>query len=165
MEQELQLYEIAISMLILAVFSVIDYDTKKVPNIAIFSFMGIGAVFLIVRECLVFQPVSLVLRLTLFVLLFLFGMTGLIGLGDIKLLMTLSLLNNPLRILSAVFIACILVIVYSVVKSPRQTINRLQSFLQLFYLTKSAQKSATNRTRIAFIPFIAIGYVVACFIV
>lgn len=162
MEQEFQLYELALSLLILAIFSVVDQSTKRVPNAAVFSFMALSVVCLIIRECLIFQPSLLIPRIVLFILLFFFGMTGLIGLGDIKLLMTLSLLNDPIRILLAVFIACVLVVIYAVVKSPRQTINRLQSFLQLFYLTKSAKKSTTNRMRIAFIPYIAIGYVIAC---
>ena len=160
METKIRLFEIAISLVILAVFSIIDFQTKRVPNIIIFPVMGMTAIFLIFREVLSFQPFSLVMRLVLLGLLFIFGMTGIIGIGDIKLLMTLALLNDPLYILFTTFLACVGVLLTTILKAPKQTMKNLRSFVQMICITRSADASVTNKIEIPFVPYIMAGYLI-----
>ena len=149
--------EFALSALLLIVASIFDIKTGKIPNwlVVLFAAIAIGSFIL---SLILLADYTIFYRLILVIAVFLFGALRLIGLGDIKLIMVLALLNHPVTILLAVALACACVVCYALLKNPSQT--RLQILSSLEILRTRSTKNATKNFRVPFAPALAIGYCV-----
>lgn|GEM_PF-702626 len=152
--------EPALSVILLIAASVADVRTKTIPNKITFPAMAIGLACILISAITLHYYIALVLRLVLFVLVFLFGMTGLIGLGDIKLIMALSLLNYPIIVLITVIAACVLLILIEVLLKPRETNRKITTGIVMVMTKRITKITKDNKETVAFAPFLFFGYLI-----
>lgn len=148
-----------LSLLLLAPATYWDIKEKRVPNFIVFPGMAVGLSLLVLKCIYDGSILSGIENLGLFVLLFLFGMTGLLGLGDIKLLMALSLVNDPVTLLLSIALACLLIVFVQIVKQGRKIIAKLWAGFGMI-LTKKLTPVARNADTVPFVPYFLITFLV-----
>ena len=154
------MYEFIISLILLLLASIIDVKTKKIPNMLTFPAILLGIIWIFYTSISTHIFTEMIFRLVLFVLIFFFGMTGLIGLGDIKLFMALSLLNSPFVLLSSIAIAGFLLVIVKLVQNPNETKQKMFSGIMMVR-TKHIQKiDKDNNNTVAFAPYITTSYLI-----
>ena len=142
--------------------TITDCKYKKIPNLITFPFMLIGVGILIFYKTNNFESVQIFPRIMLFIMIFILGATNLIGKGDIKLLMGVSLINSPIAICLSLATACLFFIIYIFIKNPKEANEKI--FVGLIEI-KSNQKTTTNITMnknkaIPFVPYLLAGYLI-----
>ena len=158
----MNLFEVSgliLSLLLLGPATYWDIREKRVPNFIVFPGIvaGLG---LLVLKCIYYGSLRVgISNLVLFVLLFLFGMTGLLGLGDIKLLMALALVNEPITLLIGIALACILIVVIQVIKEGKRILPKIWAGFGMI-LTKKLVSVAKNGDAIPFVPYFLIAFLV-----
>lgn len=151
--------DLVLSLLLLAPATYWDIKEKRVPNFIAFPGMVAGLGMLVLK-CIYYGSLRIgISNLVLFVLLFLFGMTGLLGLGDIKLLMALALVNDPITLLIGIALACILIVVIQVIKKGNQILPKIWGGFGMI-LTKKLVPVAKNDDAIPFVPYFLITFLV-----
>ena len=148
------------AIILLTVLSVYDIRTKRIPNRIVFTGMGIAFILFVINSIFRFDDGLHWIRLCLFVSIFFFGMTNLIGLGDIKLLMALSLITHPVSLCFAVALACLFMVVYAIIRNPRKTILKIQFSMLNVYRNSIPSVTRENEETIPFVPFLLAGYIV-----
>jgi prepilin peptidase CpaA len=148
----------AITLLI--ILCVFDIKTKKIPNKIVFAGIGVSIILFVVSGICHFNNSNYWERLLLFVGIFFFGMTNWIGLGDIKLLMALSLITHPIYLCATVAIAAIFMMLYAIIKNPINTFTKIQFSLLNVYYRRIPSISKDNAETIPFVPFLLVGYIV-----
>jgi Flp pilus assembly protein protease CpaA len=139
-------------MMILA--SITDARSMRIPNIITFSGMTLGCVYIAMLA-----PDVWLLRGTAALTLFLAGSLGVMGLGDIKLLMAVSLLMGPWCAGFCLGAGCLLLVAFEFAKRPGETSaaiadgTRALLRLDLFMGTENGKKKA-------FAPYMAAGYAI-----
>lgn len=156
---------LACSLILLATSCIVDIKTQRIPNWLVLS--GLVAAIGITLYCCICYGIWLtaLIRVVLFVCIFLFGMTRLIGMGDIKLLMVLSLLNEPVLLLLSVALACAILVVFQLIAKGKTAKDKVYMGM-IMVLTKrkmNIEKTADNT--IPFAPYLLMGYVIVQLIV
>lgn len=149
--------EIVICAALLLICTITDLKDRKIYNSVVFPVMLVG--FLWVIAVSIAASYANLGRLLVFVGVFMFGATGLIGLGDIKLCMALSLLTPPIILLIVILAAEILLLTTQFLWAPAKTLEKVQVGLYAFRtrgLSKLKKNVATEG--IPFAPFLAISY-------
>lgn len=142
-----------VGLLFLAVAAVWDARTRTIPNRLTFPFIIIGLVF----TCLT-APEDLLIKAVFLAALFLFGMSGLIGLGDIKLVMGLGVLDRPEIALCSVAIASLLLLAGHFIRRPSGPPLRLRNgFIYLLLKTPAPQRTRDNS--VPFAPYLLAAYI------
>lgn len=149
--------EATFSVLVLIMASIFDIKTRKIPNWYILC-SAILALIISSFHLILFSNYRVLLRLVFVVFVFLFGSLRLIGLGDIKLIMVLAILNHPITILLSIALACICILCYAALKKPSET--RLQVSSGLEILRTRNTKNALKNFCVPFAPALTIGYCV-----
>lgn len=150
---------IASSILFIACV-IFDLYKKKIPNQLIFPAMLIAFGWCVYLCTLNFWSGGL--RFILFLAIFAFGASGLIGLGDIKLFMTLALLNPPTHILLSIAVAAILLVIVQLIKDPKKTWEKVKFSLFCLQTNTTAAmpkpEESKEKEQIPFVPYMALAY-------
>jgi len=139
-----------LTLIFFLMFAVItDMNKQIIPNYITFSLMFIGVVY-----TSIFARSELIPNLIALIVMFFIGMLGLIGLGDIKLLMGINCLCGWRIMLIGLFFACLLCILYTLVTKPSEVIDATKSLIQA---TKTRNKMLITGEKKPFAPYIAFG--------
>lgn len=152
------LFLILALMPILTIASIWDWSTKKIPNALIFFgfissviyklyFYGFKALFL-----------SLLISLLIFATFILFW--GVIGAGDIKLLMVISIFVGYFRTIEIFLFAMAILIILLTLKNPRIWKSASEKILyRIFYKIPMKPEKKINGIPLA--PFLLLGAMVS----
>lgn len=111
---------------LLASSAATDFVCRRIPNYITIPFFIVG----LILTGLV-APLDYIVKITAALAVFLFGMTGLLGLGDIKLIMALCVIWNPIYVMCAILVVSMLIVVVDYVKKPSLARPSLMVFLSL----------------------------------
>ena len=135
-----------ILLIALIIATICDVKKKLIPNLLTFPLILISLIF---SFC--YRTSDLVVDLIAVVALFLVGTLNIMGFGDIKLLMGITLLCGWKIAIRGIIIALILLLLYDIIKRLLKGENPLLTLVRLV-------KSATgDNTKYAFAPFLSIG--------
>ena len=137
-----------LTLLILATFT--DIQTKKIPNIIFCVGMITGIAFDFVYPR---SHVEIILAYIGAFIVFLFGSLRLMGMGDIKIWIVLTVYEGLLKSAAIICIATVLFIIFHIIKNPRNFSTVLLGFSQAI-TNKKIQ--ASGKQGYAFIPFVTV---------
>lgn len=141
-------FHLALLLLILMAAAYTDIRSHKIPNKLILVGMIIG---------LTYEPSfhGLIGKTAVLLVLFFFGMTGLMGAGDIKLLMVISLFVDVTRFLMILAVAFMLLIIYGLVRYPE---SRMEFRLMIKGLFLRICPDTKKGRAIPLAPFLLASY-------
>lgn len=138
----------AVTCLAAAVF---DIKTNKIPNKLTFPMIIVGLVL-----SLIFAPIKeTIISSVIVVALFFLGMTNLIGLGDIKLLMAVTMIGGWKMGVFSFIIATIYLCICAYIINPIETGFYITKTIKRLHFQK--QKFNKNSTKYTFAPFMFLG--------
>ena len=126
-----------------------DYFYRKIPNWLICLGLIIGWLF---------STCSIPERILSLLALFIIGMFGLMGMGDIKLWMVIALFLGFIDSCYLMGLAALLLILHQFIKNWKNTMNILTISLKDFWLTKKIR--IFDQISYAFSPYILISFVI-----
>lgn len=130
-----------------------DIRTFRIPNALTFPVMAAG-----LAASLVLSPTLFFSRALSIVILFFFGMTGLMGMGDLKLCMAITALCGFFEMLYMVLAACVAMLVYCIMEDPKRAAADIgATFQRLRFRLKVDDTGA----RYPFSFFLLIGFVIS----
>lgn len=135
--------------LILVIAAIWDYFYRKIPNWLICLGLIIGWLF---------STCSIPERILSLLALFIIGMFGLMGMGDIKLWMVIALFLGFIDSCYLMGLAALLLILHQFIKNWKNTMNILAISLKDFWLTKKIR--IFDQISYAFSPYILISFVI-----
>ena len=135
--------------LILVIAAIWDYFYRKIPNWLICLGLIIGWLF---------STCSIPERILSLLALFIIGMFGLMGMGDIKLWMVIALYLGFIDSCYLMGLAALLLILHQFIKNWKNTMNILTISLKDFWLTKKIR--IFDQISYAFSPYILISFVI-----
>lgn len=135
--------------LILVIAAIWDYLYRKIPNWLICLGLIIGWLF---------STCSIPERILSLLALFIIGMFGLMGMGDIKLWMVIALFLGFIDSCYVMGLAALLLILHQFIKNWKNTMNILTISLKDFWLTKKIR--IFDQISYAFSPYILISFVI-----
>lgn len=135
--------------LILVIAAIWDYFYRKIPNWLICLGLIIGWLF---------STCSIPERILSLLALFIIGMFGLMGMGDIKLWMVIALFLGFIDSCYLMGLAALLLILHQFIKNWKNTMNILTISLKDFWLTKKIR--IFDQISYAFSPYILISFVI-----
>lgn len=145
----LDIISTSITIIMLIIATVIDRKTRKIPNWLTFPCITAGIIisFLSSVNCGITAIISLIV-------LFILGMTGFVGIGDLKLIMAVTALQGPIAgFISLVIAACLLV--YTHVIKQKNTVN----------MKRLIDKDlACEGIKVPFAQYILLGYAIFFFL-
>lgn len=150
---DIKLFQIAVCLVFLLAAAVTDGKIRKIPNWITFPFILCGLLFSGLTDA-----ESLISKAIFLIIVFLFGWTGLIGLGDIKLIMGLGAMWDPIWALLSVALASLSIFVANAVKYPHIVWLQIQDAFR--YVTRRKglpQKTESNS--VPFAPYLFTAYV------
>lgn len=142
-----------IAFTILCIASICDLRTHRIPNVLTFGSMIVGIAFTII-----FEPASIVPRLICMLVLFVAGMFGIMGLGDIKLLMALAAFNHWKTILYTLGLGSIVFVLTYLILQPKRVATEAKTFASKI-LTLDIATIGKSGAKRPFAPSLAIAYV------
>ena len=141
---------ILLSILIIA--SICDIRTQKIPNILILIGLILG--FLQLRNA-----GEWIIGAFFIILLFFFSITGLIGNGDIKLWMVVSLFTGVLNSCFLMVLAIICFMIYGLFRYKKAA---MRTYIDSLLLLQTKQPLKKDGIKIPFAPFMLCGYLILC---
>lgn len=135
--------------LILVIAAIWDYFYRKIPNWLICHGLIIGWLF---------STCSIPERILSLLALFIIGMFGLMGMGDIKLWIVIALFLGFIDSCYLMGLAALLLILHQFIKNWKNTMNILTISLKDFWLTKKIR--IFDQISYAFSPYILISFVI-----
>ena len=135
--------------LILVIAAIWDYFYRKIPNWLICLGLIIGWLF---------STCSIPERILSLLALFIIGMFGLMGMGDIKLWIVIALFLGFIDSCYLMGLAALLLILHQFIKNWKNTMNILTISLKDFWLTKKIR--IFDQISYAFSPYILISFVI-----
>lgn len=133
--------------IILVIAAIWDYLYRKIPNWLICLGLIIGWLF---------SPCSIPERILSLLALFIIGMFGLMGMGDIKLWMVIALFLGFIDSCYVMGLAALLLILHQFIINRKNTLNILTISFKDFWLTKRIK--IFDQKSYAFSPYILIGF-------
>lgn len=150
---ENQFYSILLCLPALIICAVFDLKCRKVPNAITLPLMLCGLLLTALTELLL-----LPYKLLFASCLFFFGMTGLLGLGDIKLLMSLGLAWKPEYALFSAALSSLFIFLHHIIRKQTGLRPLLQrSCLCLLRLRPTQER--TNDNSVPFAPYLLFSYI------
>ena len=135
--------------LILVIAAIWDYFYRKIPNWLICLGLIIGWLF---------STCSIPERILSLLALFIIGMFGLMGMGDIKLWIVIALFLGFIDSCYLMGLAALLLILHQFIKNWKNTMNILTISLKDFWLTKKIR--IFDQISYAFSPYILMSFVI-----
>ena len=149
----LQLLSIPLCLLALAISSLYDLKYRKVPNVVTIPLILCG----LLLTCLTELPM-LPYKLFYAACLFFFGMTGLLGLGDIKLLIGLGAVWVPEYALLSAALASLFIFLHHIIRRRIELPSLLKrSGLCLLHMRPTQERSSYNS--VPFAPYLLFSYI------
>ena len=136
--------------------AIIDQKTSKIPNWLTFPFIAVGLILTGIFN-IAFLPQCLLTIIGLF----LFGMLGLIGLGDIKLLMVVASTCGALYTILVLVFASIILFIKELLFDFRNTVNMALQGLRSILVFHSP-KIDNDGKKVPFAIYMFAGYVAVC---
>lgn len=131
--------------------AIFDYKNSKIPNKFTFPIIILSFIFSII-----FYPLNTtIFSVLVVVLLFFYGMTGWIGLGDLKLIMALTFIGTWKMGLCSFIFSSIYLMVFGLVTNPYETGFYMKKMLNRFKFKK--EPLYKKSTKYKFAPFILFG--------
>jgi len=138
--------------------TIFDCRTMKIPNAISFPFMGFGLIWNVL-----FNREDWWVNLIAFVIIFLFGSLRLMGLGDIKMLMAMSLISGWFCIILTVLFSCVLFVSVQLIFHFKETWFTINS--TLYYAKtnsfKAIKESTIGSKKKSFFIYILFGYIIS----
>lgn len=123
---------VLITGIVLIIATINDLINRKISN-----YITIPAFFVGIVLTLLYDPKGIVLKIFFIALYFFIGMLGIIGLGDIKLLMAITCIYGVENTAYIFFGAVILLFLYCFITRPGETIKMIKNTINVFlYKTK-----------------------------
>lgn len=154
------LFERILAIVFLAVICYTDIKEKRIPNKVVFPMFGATVIIMVFNLVFKLGDADYLLRVAMMICIFLFGSTGLIGIGDIKVLMVLSMLTASTTLMGVVVVACGALIFFVLLKDPKNTWQRINLGLINYRLGNVIKISRTTENTIPFVPFLLFAYVI-----
>lgn len=143
-EEIVQISLIAVTLIILIISAILDTKTMRIPNWLTFGGMGLG---LLITYIISWQ--TGLINTGVILLLFFLGMTGFVGLGDLKLLMAMVALQGWLPSLITLGLASLLLIIVKV-KNEHYVVD----------MKRLKDKAlASEGVKVPFAPYLLAGYI------
>lgn len=154
-----------ISIVLLVLASITDIKYKKIPNIITLTGICIGVIFQITTSIILHSYSFLIISLIAIIALFFIGMTGILGLGDIKLLIALTALNGIMPAIMTAGFGSLYVILISLITRTKEATGELKMGIQTLLFKLPIYR---NGRSVPFAPYMLAGYISAmilnCFI-
>lgn len=131
----------------------IDLKTKKIPNLLICVGALTAVCFIVFIEHL--GSAEAVIRIVSVIILFFFGMLRLIGLGDIKLWMVITLFIGILRSSIIIAAASLLLVIWQNIVNNKEA--RRLTFLAFYQLKIEKKIVIYEQKKHAFAPYVAVA--------
>lgn len=132
----MDLIKLIFMLLFLIPASIIDNKTSKIPNYISFPFIMMGFLW-----CLMFDITNVWSSLLAVIGLFFFGMLGLMGIGDIKLLMGIALFCDYKVMLLTIIFSLLLLAITEFISAPKNTVDVIKNtFKGDLYIYKSRKE-------------------------
>lgn len=148
-----QIISVALCLLALSVSSVYDVKYRRVPNAVTFPMMLAGLLLTYLMEFNL-----LPYKLLFASCLFFFGMTGLLGLGDIKLLIGLGLVWKPEYALFCAALASLFIFLHHILRRRTGLGSLFQkSCLCILHLQPTQERNTDNSA--SFAPYLFLAYI------
>ena len=147
------MYKLIILLIVTGIAALCDVKEKKIPNWVTFPGMFIGLFLSGDFNEVLWKVIGLIL-------IFFFGMLGLMGLGDIKLWMATCALTGFLQSCAIVIVAEILFLVAGYVRNRQETHNLFK--LTLFDMFYSKKVNFVEQNAYAFAPYMFISSIAYC---
>ena len=141
-----------ITVLILIISAITDIKTKKILNIITFPSMLLGILLMVI-----FKQYSFIgIRLIWMSVFFLLGTTGMVGLGDIKLLMAMTSLRGIEETSMALLLGAVFLAIYCFIT---ETSMMKQIIRETFhYFTLKTEIVRISEKKYPFAVFVFAGY-------
>lgn len=136
--------------LTLVTAAVTDVSNRRIPNLLTLPAIVLG-LFLNL-----FQPTFFHLLLAIAVL-FLVGMLGVLGGGDLKLLMSVTAFMGVMPMLWSVGIASVSILLLELIRYPKQTVHAVKTGLGVLI---GKGKPKEQGRRVPFAPYLLFGFTV-----
>lgn len=136
--------------LTLVIAAVTDISNRRIPNLLTLPAIAFGLILNL------FQATFFHLLLAI-VMLFLVGMFGILGGGDIKLLMAVTAFMGVMPMLWSVGIASVSILLLELIRYPKQTVLAVKAGLGV--LIGKGKPSEQGR-RVPFAPYLLFGFAV-----
>jgi len=149
--------ELFVSVVVLIVASIFDIKTRRIPNWLNFSAMLVSIGLSLWGVFGDEGSAQYLVRFLLFISIFFFGSLRLMGMGDIKLLMALALLNTPLQLLLAIACGAVMLVGFSLLRNGRKTIERVR--YSLITVSERQIPKPVEDELIPFAPYLTAGYI------
>lgn len=142
----LEIIAIVTVVAILIAASIIDNKTMRIPNQLTLPMIPIGLImsFILSLESGIYASATVVA-------LFFLGMTGFLGMGDLKLAMVIASFQGPVATVFSVVVAAMVFIFVHVKHNPAQKVN-----MKLLLNKEKAEKEGTY---LPFAMYMLIGYI------
>ena len=134
--------------------AVIDIKSKRIPNIITFPAMIIG-----ITLTSIFNTQHLAQCVIMMVALFLFGATGLMGLGDIKLLMAVASTSGIMFTITVIGAAVALLLIKELISDFKHTCVEIKTGLFLV-ATGNTSNADANSKKAPMAAYILAGYLI-----
>ena len=135
--------------------AIIDAKTMRIPNLITFPSIIAG-----ITLTAVFNTGGLFQCVAALVALFLFGATGLVGLGDIKLLMVVASTCGIMFTIITIGIAAIALLMKELITDFKQTCSYIVQGL-LLIISRSMSNTDKEGKKVPMAVYILIGYICA----
>lgn len=136
--------------LTLIISAAADLYARRIPNGITLPAIGIGLILTAFTDCK-----ALWIALAAITVIFLAGMTGVMGGGDLKLIMAVTTLCGLLPALCSVGIASAVMIAVVAIRKPKETLSAVQDGLR--YVMGKARMPEQGR-RLPFAPYLLFGF-------
>ena len=147
-----------ISIVLLVLASITDIKYKKIPNVITLTGICVGVIFQIISSVILHSYGALIINLISIIALFFIGMTGILGLGDIKLLIALTALNGVISTIMTAGFGSLYVILISLITRKKEAAGELKMGIQTLLLKLPIYR---NGRSVPFAPYMLAGYISA----
>lgn len=144
-----EIFHICLLAIILFAAALSDIKTMKIPNRLILIGLVLGFLYMPSIKGILFKLLYLGI-------LFIFGMFGMLGYGDIKLWMVIAVFLGLFQSTIIIIIAAIISMIYSLFKWRKTTITHFLNFWWQMRIYKDYQGS--SEIYIPFAPFMLVSF-------
>lgn len=149
---------IVVSLAFLIFATITDTKTGKIPNWLTLTLFGIAVALCVIDGHI--KGAIAYARIITMILIFFSGYYHYIGMGDIKLLMGLALINDGVALMGAVIIGLGLMIIHNYYKNPLKTTSGIyRGVLGIVSKNPSNLDTCVPDEITPFTPFLLLGFI------
>lgn len=143
-----------IAAIVLIVAAIFDFFKQRIPNFITFPAFFVGLILM----CITDDLHTILINIICVLAIFLFGATGILGLGDIKLLMALTVLYGWSSTLISFALASVILLIFTSIVNPIET----WIYITKFFRRAKREKVPFNKksTKYVLAPFLLLGAII-----